>query len=311
MVYTLTMNPSIDYVVKLDVLKTGLTNRSLGEEYYIGGKGINVSLVLAELGVRSTALGFTAGFTGEEIEKQLKVSGIDSEFIRLKEGASRINIKLQAGDETEINGQGPAISEDELSGLLGLMEKLRDGDTLVLAGSIPESVPKDIYKRILNSVSEKKLRTIVDATGELLRSCLPVRPFLIKPNKQEVSEFFGRELKNEEDIRECGKALRELGAQNVLVSMGGDGAVLFGDDGGIYHSGTVSGKAESTVGAGDSMVAGFIAGYNKTGDPGYALKLGTACGNATAFSKGLAKKEMIYKIMEMLSNDNETEGEKC
>ena len=297
MVYTLTMNPSVDYVVRLDKLKEGLTNRSLSEEYYIGGKGINVSFVLAELGVKSTALGFTAGFTGEEIEKRILDSGIDSEFIRLKEGASRINIKLCSCDETEINGRGPVISDDELSRLMRRIEKLRDGDTLVLAGSIPDSVPDDIYERILQSVSNKNIRTIVDASGELLRRCLSMKPFLIKPNKQEVSELFCREINSDEDIRDCGEALKNLGAQNVIISLGGDGAVLFGDDGGVYHCGTVKGITESTVGAGDSMVAGFIAGYDKTGDPGYALKLGTACGNATAFSKGLAKKEMIQKII--------------
>ena len=291
------MNPSVDYVVRLDKLKEGLTNRSLSEEYYIGGKGINVSFVLAELGVKSTALGFTAGFTGEEIEKRILDSGIDSEFIRLKEGASRINIKLCSCDETEINGRGPVISDDELSRLMRRIEKLRDGDTLVLAGSIPDSVPDDIYERILQSVSNKNIRTIVDASGELLRRCLSMKPFLIKPNKQEVSELFCREINSDEDIRDCGEALKNLGAQNVIISLGGDGAVLFGDDGGVYHCGTVKGITESTVGAGDSMVAGFIAGYDKTGDPGYALKLGTACGNATAFSKGLAKKEMIQKII--------------
>ncbi len=300
MIYTLTMNPSIDYIVHLDNFVSGITNRTTGEEYYIGGKGINVSCILAELEMKSTAFGFTAGFTGEAIEKGLWEMGIRSDFIRLKEGISRINIKVKADKESEINCQGPHISEAEFQQLLIKTDRIADGDTFVLAGSIPKTVSDDAYDRILRRLEDRNVRIVVDATKKLMLNCLAHKPFLIKPNRQELSEIFEREVKDEAETEACAKELQKMGAANVIVSMGGDGAVLFAEDGKTYHSGTVKEKVLNTVGSGDSMVAGFIAGYERTNDYEYALKLGTACGNATAFSAGLAKREKILDIFKKL-----------
>lgn len=300
MIYTLTLNPSIDYVVHLDRFISGITNRTIGEEYYIGGKGINVSCILAQLGLESTALGFTAGFTGEAIEKGLKEQNIRSDFIRLSEGSSRINIKLKAEEESEINGQGPHISPEEFDMLLSKTDAVSNGDTIVLAGSIPKTVSDDAYERILDRLEGRDVRIIVDATKKLLVNCLKYKPFLIKPNRQELSEIFKREVRTEEETELCAKELQKLGAKNVIVSLGGDGAVLFAEDGNTYRSGVVNEPVLNTVGSGDSMVAGFIAGYEQTSDYGFALKLGTACGNATAFSPGLASREKIFEIFKKL-----------
>ncbi len=300
MIYTLTLNPSIDYVVHLDSFVSGITNRTTGEDYFIGGKGINVSCILAELGLKSTALGFTAGFTGEAIEKGLTELGICSDFIRLRDGISRINIKMKAEKESEINCQGPHISEEEFELLLKKTDEITDGDTIVLAGSIPKTVADDAYERILKRLSGKDVRIVVDATRKLLLNCLAYKPFLIKPNRQELSEIFGREVSDEQETEACAKELMKMGARNVIVSLGGDGAVLFAEDGNTYHTGVVKEKVLNTVGSGDSMVAGFIAGYEQKRDYGYALKLGTACGNATAFSMGLASREKIMEIFDRL-----------
>lgn len=300
MIYTLTLNPSIDYVVRLDEFVSGITNRTTGEEYYIGGKGINVSCILAELGLPSTAIGFTAGFTGEAIEKGLTEMGVRSDFIRLKEGISRINIKIKADRESEINGQGPHIGEDDFERLLQKTDEVRAGDTVVLAGSIPNTVSADAYERILRRIPWPDVRIVVDATKQLLLGCLAFRPFLIKPNRQELSEIFGREVTDKREIERCARELMARGARNVIVSLGGDGAVLFAEDGGVYHAGVVKERVLNTVGSGDSMVAGFLAGFEQTGDYGYALRLGAACGNATAFSPGLARREKIFEILERL-----------
>ena len=300
LIYTLTLNPSIDYVVHLDSFISGMTNRTIAESYCVGGKGINVSCILSELGIKSTAWGFTAGFTGDEIEKALVKKGIYSEFIRLKNGISRINIKIKADEESEINGQGPHITDEELQQLLLMTDRISDGDTVVLAGSIPKTVADDIYERILAKLKNRNIMTVVDATGKLLLNCLKYEPFLIKPNRQEISEIFSAKIENFEEIEMYAKKLMQMGARNVIVSLGGNGAFLFAEDGKIYHSGTLEEKVLDTVGSGDSMVAGFVAGFEQTGDYGYALKLGTACGNATAFSQGLAKKEKIYEVLEKL-----------
>lgn len=297
MIYTLTLNPSIDYVVHLKEFVRGITNRTTSEEYYIGGKGINVSCILSELGIKSTALGFTAGFTGEAIEKGLREQGICADFIRLRNGISRINIKVKADTESEINCQGPHIEQDEFERLLSMTDEIQDGDMIVLAGSIPKTVADDTYERILERLKDKQIRIVVDATKKLLLNCLKYRPFVIKPNKQEISEIFSAKADSTEDIELYAKKLMEMGARNVIVSLGGDGAVLFAEDGNSYRTGVVKEQVLSTVGSGDSMVAGFIAGYEQTQDYGYALKLGTACGNATAFSSGLAKKEKIYEVL--------------
>ena len=301
MIFTLTLNPSIDYVVHLDRFESGITNRTTGEEYYIGGKGLNVSFMLAELGIESTAFGFTAGFTGAAIAGGILGKGIRSDFIRLQNGLSRINIKIKAEQESEINCQGPDISESEFIQLLRKVEAIKDGDTIVLAGSIPKTMSDDTYVRILKHLGGKDVRIVVDATKKLLMNCLPYRPFLIKPNRQELSEMFKTTVETAEQTETCARELMKMGARNVIVSLGGQGAVLFAEDGKTYRTGVLKEKVVSTVGSGDSMVAGFIAGYEQKKDYGYALKLGTACGNATAFSAGIAKKEKVMEVLEKIT----------
>lgn len=297
MIYTVTLNPSIDYVVRLESLVTGITNRTTSEEYYFGGKGINVSCVLAELDLESTAFGFVAGFTGEAIEKGIRNDKIITDFIKLEKGISRINIKIKAGEETEINCQGPHIEENELLRLLNKVDRINDGDTIVIAGNVPNTMPDDVYERILERIKNKKVRIVVDATKKLLLNSLKYKPFLIKPNRQELSEIFETEVRTEADIEKYAKELQKLGAQNVLVSLGGDGAMLIDEFGEKHKQGVLKEKVINTVGSGDSMVAGFIAGYEKEHSYPYALKLGSACGNATAFLSGLATKEKINELL--------------
>lgn len=299
MVYTVTFNPAIDYVVHTGEMKLGATNRSEREEMYFGGKGINVSIVLRELGIQSKALGFTAGFTGEAIEKGLADAGIDTDFVRLETGNSRINVKIKASEETELNGQGPDIDEKALSALFEKLDRLSDGDTLVLAGSIPSSLPSDIYERILERLSGKSIRAVVDATKDLLLNVLKYKPFLIKPNNHELAEMFGVTLNSDEEIEKYARKLQEMGAVNVLISMAGDGAMLIDEFGKMHRCGVCKGTVKNSVGAGDSMVAGFTAGVIN-GDYEYALKLGTAAGGATAFSDGLATKEEITELVKTL-----------
>lgn len=300
MIYTVTFNPAIDYVVHADDMQVGAVNRSRQEEVYFGGKGINVSVVLHELGLASKALGFVAGFTGEAIEQGLRADGIETDFIHLEKGFSRINVKIKSGEETELNGQGPEIPEDKLRQLFDQLEQVQDGDTIILAGSIPASLPADVYEQILRHLSGKQVRAVVDATRDLLVNVLKYKPFLIKPNNFELGEIFGVPLKDDVDeiVRYAGK-LQEMGARNVLVSMAGDGAVLLDENGGVHACGVCKGAVKNSVGAGDSMVAGFVAGC-EIGDYDYALKLGTATGGATAFSEGLAKKELIAELLQQL-----------
>lgn len=297
MIYTVTLNPSIDYVVRLESLVTGITNRTTSEEYYFGGKGINVSCVLAELDLESTAFGFVAGFTGEAIEKGIRNDKIITDFIKLEKGISRINVKIKAGEETEINCQGPHIEENELLRLLNKVDRINDGDTIVIAGNVPNTMPDDVYERILERIKNKKVRIVVDATKKLLLNSLKYKPFLIKPNRQELSEIFETEVSTEADIEKYAKELQKLGAQNVLISLGGDGAMLIDEFGEKHKQGVLKEKVINTVGSGDSMVAGFIAGYEKEHSYPYALKLGSACGNATAFLSGLATKEKINELL--------------
>ena len=297
MIYTVTLNPSIDYVVRLESLVTGITNRTTSEEYYFGGKGINVSCVLAELDLESTAFGFVAGFTGEAIEKGIRNDKIITDFIKLEKGISRINIKIKAGEETEINCQGPHIEENELLRLLNKVDRINDGDTLVIAGNVPNTMPDDVYERILERIKNKKVRIVVDATKKLLLNSLKYKPFLIKPNRQELSEIFETEVSTEADIEKYAKELQKFGAQNVLISLGGDGAMLIDEFGEKHKQGVLKEKVINTVGSGDSMVAGFIAGYEKEHSYPYALKLGSDCGNATAFLSGLATKEKINELL--------------
>ena len=299
MVYTVTFNPAIDYVVHTGEMKLGSTNRSDREEMYFGGKGINVSVVLRELDIQSKALGFTAGFTGEAIENGLAEMGIDTDFVHLKSGNSRINVKIKSAEETELNGQGPDIDDEAVNKLLTKLDKLQDGDTLILAGSIPASLRSDIYEKILERLAHKNIRTVVDATKDLLLNVLKYKPFLIKPNNHELGEMFGVTLTNDEEIEKYARKLKEMGAVNVLISMAGDGSMLIDENGEIHRCGVCNGKVKNSVGAGDSMVAGFTAGILQ-GDYEYALKLGTAAGGATAFSDGLAQKEKIAELLETL-----------
>lgn len=301
MVYTVTFNPAVDYVIHTGNIKPGTVNRTTSEQIFFGGKGINVSLVLAELGIKSKALGFVAGFTGTAIENGIKEKGIDADFVHLENGFSRINVKIKADEETEINGQGPDIKETDINELFSKLDKMNSGDILVLAGSIPSTLPDDIYEKILAYLSNKKIRAVVDASKDLLLNVLKYKPFLVKPNNHELGEMFGVTLDTEEQIKYYALKLKEMGAANVLVSMAGDGAVLL-DENGIFHTcGVCEGVVKNSVGAGDSMVAGFIAGC-ESGDYGHALKLGTACGGATAFSDGLATKLEIANLMSQLMN---------
>lgn len=299
MVYTVTFNPAVDYVVHTDSMTVGTVNRAKSEKIFFGGKGINVSIVLKELGITSKALGFVAGFTGAAIEQGIAEKGIETDFVHLDNGFSRINVKIKSGSETELNGQGPAIDDKALGALFGKLDNLSDGDTIVLAGSIPDSMPSDSYEKILEHLAGKKIRTVVDATKDLLMNVLKYRPFLIKPNNHELGEMFGVTLKTNDEIAEYAGRLKSMGARNVLVSMAGDGALLLDEDGRIHICGVCKGTVRNSVGAGDSMVAGFIAGSEK-GDYEYALKLGTAAGGATAFSDGLAEKALIEELLKQL-----------
>ena len=300
MIYTVTFNPALDYIVNMDNLKLGETNRSTSEMILSGGKGINVSIVLKNLGFDNVALGFVAGFTGEEIENGTRKLGITTDFIHLKEGLSRINVKLKASEETEVNGTGPIISEDELNALYGKLENLKKDDILVLAGSVPNTLPQDIYEKIMEMLQDKGIKIVVDATKDLLLNVLKYKPFLIKPNNHELSEIFGVEIKTEQEIIDYAKKLQDKGARNVLVSRAGDGAILIAENGDIYKSPAPKGKVVNSVGAGDSMVAGFIAGYLKNNNYEEAFKTGVASGSASAFSKYLAKKEEILEILNTL-----------
>lgn len=300
MIYTVTFNPAIDYVVFVDNLTMGQVNRTTQEITQCGGKGINVSTVLKNLGADNIALGFVAGFTGSAIESKLKETGVKTDFVHLTEGLSRINVKIKSGEETEINGSGPNIYSGALSSLYSKLDKLQKGDYLVLAGSIPKTLPSDIYEQILQRLDGKGVHFVVDATKELLLNVLKYNPFLIKPNNYELGEMFGKELKTDDDIIFYAKKLQEMGAQNVIISMAGDGAVLIDETGKVTKMGVPKGKVVNSVGAGDSMVAGFLVGYLENGDYGYALKKGTAAGSATAFSAGLATAEKVNELINIL-----------
>lgn len=298
MIYTVTFNPSLDYIVSVEDFKLGLTNRTSSELLLPGGKGINVSTVLGNLGIESTALGFIAGFSGDEIERRLEEMGVKNGFIRIKEGFSRINLKLKSIDGTEINGQGPVISEEKVSRLMEQLRSLGNGDVLFLSGSIPASMPDDAYQRIMELLDGKGVRIAVDATKDLLLKVLPYHPFMIKPNNHELGEIFGVELKTRESVVPYAKKLQEKGAQNVLVSMAGEGAVLVAADGKVYEAPAPEGRLVNGVGAGDSMVAGFVAGYMEKEDYEYAFCMGVACGSASAFSENLATKQEVEAVFE-------------
>lgn len=300
MIYTVTFNPALDYVIAVDHFTLGTVNRTVRENIFYGGKGINVSALLANLGYKSTALGFVAGFTGEEIERGVKTLGFNSDFIKVEKGMSRINVKLKSDQESEINGMGPEITEADVKALFHKLSQLKAGDVLVLSGSIPSSIQDDIYERIMEMLDGRDIRIAVDAEKGLLLKVLQYHPFLIKPNNHELGEMFGISLESEEEIISYARKLQERGAVNVLVSMAGDGAILIAEDGMVYKQGVARGIVRNSVGAGDSMVAGFLAGYVEKGDYEYALRLGTACGGATAFSDGIGTRDEILKLLETL-----------
>lgn len=298
MIYTVTFNPSIDYVVTVKDFVTGRVNRTKNERIFPGGKGINVSMVLKNLGYDNTALGFVAGFTGEEIIRLLQKKGISTDFIPVSDGLSRINVKLRSSEETEVNGQGPSILPEDIQLLYQKLDVLRDGDILVLAGSIPDVMPRSIYMDIMKYLSDKKIQIVVDATKDLLVNVLPYKPFLIKPNNHELEEIMGVKLHTKDDVIYHAKKLQEKGAQNVLVSMAGEGAVLVTNDGKEYRADAPKGTVVNSVGAGDSMVAGFLAGYLSTGDYREAFLQGVCTGSASAFSEELATREQVNSLIE-------------
>ena len=296
MIYTVTFNPSLDYIVSVDDFKLGLTNRTSSELILPGGKGTNVSTVLKNLGLESTALGFVAGFTGNEIVKRLNDIGIKSDFISIENGISRINLNLKSIDGTEINGAGPDISEEKVNELMDKLNQLKEGDVLVLAGSIPSSMSDNIYRDIMADLKDRGVKIVVDATKDLLLNVLEYHPFLIKPNNHELGEIFDVKLTTREEVIPYGRKLQEKGARNVLVSMAGEGAVLIAEDGQVFDAPAPKGKLINGVGAGDSMVAGFVAGWIEKQDYEYAFHMGVASGSASAFSENLATKEEIINV---------------
>lgn len=302
MIYTVTFNPSLDYIVRMDSFATGEINRVNYEQVLAGGKGINVSIVLKNLGQNNTALGFLAGFTGEEIKRQLHEFGVTNDFVQLNQGFSRINVKAKAENETEINGQGPDIDEAKREELFTKLDQLQTDDTLVLAGSIPKTLPDDIYQQIMARLNGKGIRIIVDAEKKLLLNVLQYHPFLIKPNNHELGDMFGVTLTTDAEIIEYAKKLQAKGAQNVLISMAGDGAILLTTDGTTYKCPAPKGKLVNSVGAGDSMVAGFITGFNESaGDFKTAFHMGVATGSASAFSDNLATRPEVEALLKTIA----------
>ena len=296
MIYTVTFNPSLDYIVSVDDFRLGMTNRTSSELILPGGKGLNVSMVLGNLGIDNTALGFVAGFTGAEIALRVEEMGVKSDFLSIGGGISRINLKLKSIDGTEINGCGPEIDQAAVERLMEKLDILGQGDVLVLAGSIPKSMPDDIYRTILKGLDGRGVMTVVDATKELLVNVLEYRPFLVKPNHHELGEIFGVELADREAVVPYAEKLKKMGAENVLVSMAGEGAVLAAGDGKFYKAPAPAGKLVNGVGAGDSMVAGFLAGWIERKDYGHAFYMGMAAGSASAFSELLATGEEVMAL---------------
>lgn len=301
MIYTVTFNPALDYVMRLPSFLPGETNRAEGEKLQVGGKGINVSLVLAQLGVENTAMGFLAGDTGELLRARVEKLGVRTDFVFLPEGYTRINVKIKGHLETELNGRGPDIPSQSLEALLVKLDALKPGDTLILSGSVPASLSPHTYEDILKRLEGRGLRFVVDATGDLLAHSLPYRPFLVKPNHQELGELTGRELAADDipALTEAAQELRQKGAQNVMVSLGAHGALLAAEDGSVYCQHTPKGQLKNSVGAGDSTVAGFLTAWDRGCEE--ALRLAVAAGSATAFSLGLATKEEIEAAYRQLT----------
>ncbi|MBQ8129860.1 MAG: 1-phosphofructokinase [Clostridia bacterium] len=306
MIVTLTLNPSLDYTIRLDELRPGVLNRAKAEDLHPGGKGINVSRVLHGLGHESRALGFTAGFTGAEIERQLAQDGLMTDFVRTA-GLSRINVKVKAGEETEINGAGPLITRDDEEKLFKKLDGLEEGDWLVLSGSVPRGLEKEVYARIMRRLRGKGIRIVADAEGEALRAALAEGPFLVKPNGSELAGLLGVPAATREEAVPCALRLREMGAENALISLGGEGAVLAAADGCVYTCPAPQGRVVDTVGAGDSMVAGFIAGWLESGSCRQALRTGVAAGSASAFSEGLATGEAVRRTLQTVAEAGKAE----
>ena len=302
MIYTVTFNPSLDYIVSTNNFELGKTNRTTYEQMLAGGKGLNVSTVLKNLGIENKALGFIAGFTGKEIERMAKESGLNCDFITLEHGFSRINVKMKDFDGTELNGMGPVISKEAMEQLMTQLRTLKKGDMLVLAGSIPSSMKHSIYHDIMAELTPNGVEFVVDATKDLLLNVLEYRPFLIKPNNHELGEIFNVELKTKASVIPYAKKLQEMGARNILVSMAGEGAVLLNENGEVFMLDAPKGTLVNAVGAGDSMVAGFLAGWIERNNFYHAFKMGVASGSASAFSELLATKEEIQKVYQLIEN---------
>lgn len=303
MIYTVTFNPAIDYAIGVENLEPGMTNRSTFEQLLPGGKGLNVSTILNHLGMENTALGFIAGFTGAEIKRSFEAFGGKSDFIELREGISRINVKIKSVEETEINAAGPVIDKEAVEQLMEKLDQLKEGDILILAGSIPSSMSDSLYSDIMKMLSDRDIMIAVDATKDLLLNVMPYKPFLVKPNNHELGEIFGVTLNKREEVVPYAKKLQEKGARNVLISMAGEGAVLIAENGEVFMSEAPKGQVKNSVGAGDSMVAGFIAGWCEKGDYAHAFKMGLSAGSASAFSELLATKqeiEQVYHSFELL-----------
>lgn len=301
MIYTITFNPALDYISQVDNFEIGKINRTKTEKILPGGKGLNVSTVLKNLGIENTALGFIAGFTGDELKKEIEQIGIKTDFIKVTKGITRINVKISSDEETALNGNGPEITEEDIKNLLEKIEKIKKEDIVILAGNIPKCINNNIYEIICKTLEQNEVTFIVDATKELLMNVLKYKPFLIKPNKEELEETFKEKIDTKEDIVVHAKKLQLMGAQNVLISLGGDGAILVTADDKVYFSKAPKGKVVNTVGAGDSMVAGFIAGYEKSGDFEQAFKMGIATGSASAFSMNLATVEEVASLLKEIN----------
>lgn len=296
MIYTVTFNPSLDYVVDVDSFTEGIVNRTSGEKIFAGGKGVNVSIVLKNLGFDSTAIGFVAGFTGEKLSQMLDEKGISADFIKVERGMTRINVKIRSDKESEINGQGPVMTKDDIDKLYAKLDGIKDGDTLCLAGSIPDVMPGTMYSDIMKRLAGRDINIVVDATKNLLVNVLKYKPFLIKPNNHELGEIYGVTLTKKEEVVPYAKKMQEAGAKNVLVSMAREGAVLIDEFGNVHMGEAPKGKVINSVGAGDSMVAGFLAGYFETKDYAQAFRMGLLTGSASAFSEELATRKEVEEL---------------
>lgn len=297
MIYTITFNPALDYISQVEKFEIGKINRTKTEKILPGGKGLNVSTVLKNLGQDSTALGFIAGFTGDELKKEVEIKEIKTDFIKVKEGITRINVKISSNEETALNGNGPKITDENIEELLEKIGKIKKEDMVILAGNVPKGINDNIYEIICKKLKQNEVTFIVDATRELLINVLKYNPFLIKPNREELEETFNVKIETKDDIVKYAKELQLMGAQNVLISLGGDGAILVTTEDKVYFSNAPKGKVINTVGAGDSMVAGFVAGYKQSGEFEHAFKMGIATGSASAFSMNLATREEVANLL--------------